>query len=301
MSLDVAIGRRATTLTLPQEGPETYGRSAPPAERPIPKFPPPPIAEPRAPELFATLSHAAVTPADAVVVEAIRLRWRDEAFATSLKDRSSFAVSDHSKEVGAWLATVIDWLAAWYGEGRERGYWEPRPPVRIVLVDDPDEQAFYAEGGGIPSVGGGVIVERPELVAAFAAASLGTGPPLEYQLIADARFFAMRGDYRYAVINACTAAEIALAQSEDGQPGENELDPSGIAERYKLIAGRRESLPVSVNRVIDQLAGPRNDAAHRGDLLTRDTARRALRTASELLASFAPLPRPRDDAHDRGG
>jgi hypothetical protein len=256
MSFDVTIGGRATSLTLPQEGPETYNRSSPLPDRTMPRFPRPPLAEPRPPEIFAIAGHAAVTPEDALVVEAIRIRWRDSAVATSLKDRSSFAASEHSEQVGTWLAMVIDWLAAWYGQSREHPYREPTPPVRIVLVDDPDGQAFYAGESAIPSigVGGSVIAGRPELLAAFAAASRGTSPPLEYQILSDARSFAQRGEYRYAVINACTAAEIALAQSPDAQRGDGEPKPSGIAELYKLIAGKRASLPVSVDRVIDQLA-----------------------------------------------
>jgi len=67
---------------------------------------------------------------------------------------------------------------------------------------------------------------------------------------------------------------------------------SGIVELYRLNAGRKDGLAVSIGQVIDQLAGPRNRAAHEGEALDDDTARKAIRTARALL-EVSPLRTPR--------
>jgi hypothetical protein len=53
---------------------------------------------------------------------------------------------------------------------------------------------------------------------------------------------------------------------------------------------------MSIGRVMDQLASPRNDAVHAGKDLVKDTAIGAVRTARELVRAVSPLPAPRSAA-----
>ena len=77
------------------------------------------------------------------------------------------------------------------------------------------------------------------------------------------------------MINACTAAEVALggfledhlADLADGaeQAGALLKEATGVVELCRLAETLAEP-PMSVDRVIGRLAGPRNNAAHRRSL-----------------------------------
>jgi len=70
----------------------------------------------------------------------------------------------------------------------------------------------------------------------------------------------------------------------------------GIAEAfpvYQQLVAAGQSV-VSRNRVIDQLAHPRNRAVHAGEHPDQTVAERALQTAARLVGEAVPLPRPND-------
>lgn len=146
------------------------------------------------------------------------------------------------------------------------------------------------------------VVKTRELKGAFAAASRGIELPLEHQLIADARLYASQRQYRQAVISACSAAEVALAQSSRAsliRAGRTEAEAheivrkvSGVVELFRLNAGRGQLLGVSIGRVMNLLAAPRNEAVHGGEALDLDTAIKSIQTANELL-QVSPLKTPR--------
>jgi hypothetical protein len=141
-----------------------------------------------------------------------------------------------------------------------------------------------------------------EVRGAFAAASRGFPLPLEHRLLADAVMHAHRDEHRQAAISACSAVEVALAAEARrllvrGGRSEDEADSvlkgvRGVVELYRLTAVRRAGLPVSIGRVMDQLAAPRNDAVHGGRDVEETTAAAALRTAGEILRAVSPLPGP---------
>ncbi len=249
---------------------------------------------------FATMSLG--IPEGALVVGAIRFQWNDEEFESS---RRKGRAGQFSGEVGTWLSIVRNWLSAWTGDVRHAiNYGEPPARVRLVPFKNP--------GAGEIRAGGAPLHVRKlhmpgalEVQAAFAAASFGIDLPLRHQLLADARLYAAQREYRYAVINACSAAEVALSDSARsllaaaGQTDEQiqaSLDEaSGVVELYHLYAELRgdlkAALGVSSGRVIDQLAGPRNRAVHAGQALDLDITRKAYKTAKALVAA-SPLPAP---------
>jgi hypothetical protein len=64
---------------------------------------------------------------------------------------------------------------------------------------------------------------------------------------------------------------------------------SGIVEIFRLYLVARGST-FSDSRMADQLAGPRNRAAHAGITPSEDELRRAIATSSAVLHEACPLP-----------
>ncbi len=203
--------------------------------------------------------------------------------------------------MGGWLTIVRDWLAAWSGNVREHIELEATPNVRLTLFN---RDVLPARGGGPTPVviQGQTASSSVQFTAALGAASAHQTLPLERQLLADAVVQAHRRQYRQCVISACSAAEVALsAAAQDqliaaGRPS-GEVDKilrgvSGVVELYRLNAGRRDGLAVSIGQVKDQLANPRNAAAHAGHMPGEDVAAAAVRVARALL-EVRPLPTPR--------
>ena len=301
-SYDVEIAGRAARLTLPTETAPLPGGKSPDRSPPIPRFPPPPLVEPLIDPNATYATTALGVPEGALVIGAIRLRWNDEEFERSPQNDRAVRFS---ADVDAWLSIVRNWLAGWTGDVRRAiNYGSPPTRVRLVLFNDPGAGQF-GSGGEPLHVRKLHIPGALEVQAAFVAASRGSDVPLHHQLLADVRLHAAQHEYRYAVINACSAAEVALSDcvrtilTEAGNTVDQidaTLDEaSGVVELYHLAAEVKGDLKarfgVSSGRVMDQLAGPRNRAVHRGEEPDWDTLTGAYRTAN-ALATLSPLPAP---------
>jgi len=144
------------------------------------------------------------------------------------------------------------------------------------------------------------------VTAGFAAASGELDIPLAYTILRRSLVEFHAGEYRLCVIDACSAAEVALdaaltahlrAHGLTGAETERLLRlGSGIAKEfpvYKQLVAAGESA-VSRNRVIDHLATPRNRAVHAGEHPDETVAERALNTSARLVGEALPLPRPDD-------
>jgi hypothetical protein len=115
-------------------------------------------------------------------------------------------------------------------------------------------------------------------------------------LIRDARSLAMAGQTRRALLDAGTAAELAMTALL-----ETYLFPSGepiqkaLFERYKTLGGLKELalqlIPQKVPQQLqDDLIEPRNDAIHRADEpVSGATALKAIAKAVELVALLHPI------------
>ena len=287
----VSIAGRSAVLTLPLEG------SGPPAEpssqpvRPIPSFPPPRLREPPSiggPSTIESLG----TPEGTLLVGAVRIRY-EAAFEFE-------TVMPFVPGVRRWLSVARNWLAGWSDAWGEQIEPKSSAAVRLALHHDPEAGPFVTTGGR-PSVWRKMTVfPTNEVEGAFAAASLGIDLPLEHQLLRDARCHHYQRDYRHAVINACTAAEVALSQAAPPaltRAGWSNADikravgTNGVANLYRLFALRGEALPVPFGQVVKKLASPRNRAAHEGVSLDANVSREAITTAGKLL-ELTPLPRP---------
>jgi hypothetical protein len=303
-SYEVRIQDWRIGLTLPLEGPDATPFGEPDKPRAIRAFPPPPLPEGFTPKVFTYASVSLPVHEKVLAVDVVRLRWRDEALAIS---RNELGGSDpFINAFDDWLNAVYDWLTAWSGNVRTPIERRPRPVVLIASQDDP---AAPARGGGgtIPVLVQGQRAFNPaEVRGAFAAASRAIPVPLEHRLLAEAVMHVHRDEHRQAAISACSAAEVALAAESRHlliRAGRSHDEAAsilkgvrGVVELYRLSAARRRGLPVSIGRVMDQLAAPRNDAVHGGKDIVEDAAIAAVRTARELVQAVSRLPAPRSAA-----
>lgn len=126
--------------------------------------------------------------------------------------------------------------------------------------------------------------------------------PTEHLLLSDARALLRRGDCRRAVIDAAAACEVALSRSvrrrlldlgtASGYIDQALRSSRGIVDVYDLHAAVCVPLPISRSRLIDQLAGRRNDAAHDGQEPTGPEAIAALAVAKTIVGSVSPIEVP---------
>jgi hypothetical protein len=297
-SYDVSLDGTAMKMTLPSGGLRALCISST-SNFDIPSFPEPALTQGRTTNIQAHASVSLPIPENIFAATALRLRWHDSELEENVGELG--VAVKFSEQVGGWLAVVRDWLAAWSGNVREHIELEATPNVRLTLFND---DVLPARGGGPTPVvlQGQAAATSIQLTAALAAASTDHALPLERQLLADAVVQAHRRQYRQAAISACSAAEVALSAAARAHlmaagRTRDEVDKilsgvTGVVELYRLNAGRRRPLCVSIGKVRNELANPRNAAAHAGQTPDEDVAIAALRVARALL-DVRPLPTPR--------
>jgi hypothetical protein len=235
-----------------------------------------------------------------ILVRAARVRF-DEPGATSIE---SFPYFRREERFEAFFAIVSDWLRAWTGL---------YPPSIDQAPSDPTFQFFprqHPKGVQLGTVGSSTSIAAyhtrastpEELAAAIVCGTSGLPLPAPQALLYRAVQGHMHQDYRQSVVDCCTAAEVSLANSvrrrleELGTPAataESTLRiAGGVVDWFRLWALLGARPTVSEGRVIDQLAGPRNQAAHAGAQPTEVATRRAIGTAGELVSASTPLPTP---------
>ena len=151
-----------------------------------------------------------------------------------------------------------------------------------------------------------VIVVRDEGLSgaqvrgALRRASRGQLPPVEQTLLASGRRALFAGDTRRVVIEAGSAAEVAMSSYITRSLSSRNL-PEGFVERvttnanglvglHRLCVSLGWEPVVSKTRLGAELAEVRNHAAHRGEVPGRDTATTALDHAAAVVDSLSPMP-----------
>jgi len=118
---------------------------------------------------------------------------------------------------------------------------------------------------------------------------------LEWRLINSARVLR---DNRRAVIDAATAAEVALAHALWTRLGEMPDDAieatirsaDGLVGLLKLVEQIDGVAKRRWPQARDRIAKPRNSCVHRGIEPTREEVHRAIEEARALLETYSPLP-----------
>ncbi|MGW3279987.1 hypothetical protein [Nocardia rhamnosiphila] len=141
-----------------------------------------------------------------------------------------------------------------------------------------------------------VVPDSEILARSLHLAGAGAVLPPEWQYLRDARSWLKAGETRRAVVDGCTAAEIALANqvhqlldSTDQSVREALLSRcNGISDVAKLVRQFGGST-ASINRVGEKLAKVRNDAAHAGVEPQQTDADLAVEVAAEIVEHSSPL------------
>ncbi|MFE4457832.1 hypothetical protein ACFROC_10800 [Nocardia tengchongensis] len=211
-------------------------------------------------------------------------------------------------DLGRWWKAVSVWLDT-YSELDLLGYSGRR---REVITSAVGMRAFTGEHHGAPaqrvlwwSDSGRrtirVSAEAPApdatvLERCFRLAAHNSVPPSPWSYLRQGRSWLKAGEARRAVIDACTAAEIALADQvrqlladTDTKVVEQLLDRcKGIADVASLVR-QNGGTTASRKAIEEQLAKIRNEAAHAGKEPDGATAARAVEVAQEVVERVWPL------------
>jgi hypothetical protein len=118
--------------------------------------------------------------------------------------------------------------------------------------------------------------------------------PLAWKMLRDARRFRRSGEYRRAVIDAGTAAEVAMTGRIDGLlSGVPAEVSSALLRKYQTLSGRTDLLKrlggEAPERFQQKLAEPRNDAAHEGSEPSYVDTCAALEAAADVVSAALPI------------
>jgi hypothetical protein len=224
--------------------------------------------------------------------------------AGTYDERGSLAETT-ARAIGAWLADVIDWLDVLAGlDHPDEVGWFTTPGRWTYVHEWPlPEDADVASHQHRRTVHRDVRHLRVMLAGvddwtfAVERANASDAPPVEHVLLRDAHAAWRRGDGRRAVIDAASAAEIALADSIRNHLTQASRDDdikqalkncSGVVGLFDLAAALGLALPLGRGAVVGNLAGARNRAVHAGTTPSEDEIGKALRLVGELVRTLKP-------------
>ncbi|MGH3761183.1 hypothetical protein [Actinophytocola sp.] len=228
-----------------------------------------------------------------------------EVEAESDQDLAIFTAT-FGKKFTDWFAIATQWLELWakqvlspyQGEGiGTRGrLWENNAPP-------PGRSGWHAHRVVVHI--GGSHVDRNMLHTACRNATESVGVPPEWRLYLSA---SRTHDNRLAVIEAASAAEVALSRALDtrlpmlSEAARNRItqNANGIIEMVRLLEDMDNvsSTESRWRQVAHRLAYPRNQAAHKGLRPADEEVKGAVKEAKKLLDLYAPLPSPASIADD---
>lgn len=201
-----------------------------------------------------------------------------------------------------WWANVRAWLEVVTGQHLTRvGHQEIRyignkTPIWPLLEDG-------AHGKPVSWTGTSEI-RWPRRVPAVTAEIFGdcvaladVEPRLAWILLRDARSLAEVGQHRRAIIDAATAAELAVtAMLDDSLKSETAAESARLKKRAQMLGqkvdllGRRgHSFPPSF---FDDLMYKRNDAVHEGQSVQSAECAAAIAASASVVETAFPLPTP---------
>lgn len=115
-------------------------------------------------------------------------------------------------------------------------------------------------------------------------------------MLRDARSLLSSNEYRRAVLDAGTAAELALTAMLDAYPSANSSPDvaEAVMDGTKMLGRLRDLVKKLLPGVLPEkfqprVVDPRNDAAHGAKAMTKDVAEAATATTTELLGAAHPL------------
>ncbi|MFC9871720.1 hypothetical protein [Nocardia salmonicida] len=237
--------------------------------------------------------------AESVVIK--RLRYCAEVAGG--RDELRIAVGDIGEGIMRWWSLLRAWLEVATTQYLSRTplsifdpsavfyekMWTAASDGSVDLI--PFEEGRFEINGHRPVR----MVDNSLLRWCAARTADGERPPLEWQLIRDARRSFHHNELRRSVIDAGTAAELALTRLLDGcltQQSPTVVD--ALLSKYQMLGLKSElyrklggTLPRKFQKLVIE---PRNRAAHTGVEPVHSVAEQALETATDVVAQAIPLP-----------
>ncbi len=295
---------------LGQEFPVLIGGLRVKLQFPIPRSPSP-AAEPRFLEVPAPL------PAEVEGLLPPPVRWGEETpsgafvhavrvkgIVTVVGNRCPQPISDLHFSARPWFECARDWIAAWSGQPRLVMLISKEAPSFGLSYNSDVGRTVYG-GSAVPSL----VVRMGRLKAANAQqvrsglkmASAGQLAPFNRRLLLDARDQLLRGDTRRAIIDVATAVEISFADAITSHLYPRRLSgafvdrivtkANGLTDLfdfYKSLA--LPACPVSREKIMNQLADPRNKAVHAGSSPSTGVVSLAIQVGQEVIDAISPMP-----------
>jgi hypothetical protein len=240
-----------------------------------------------------------VIPTSAVVE---RLRFVTEGAADD--DDQFHHTRDHIRwDQADWWSRLADWIGVLSSQdliefGKQRRIRRSFEQASMWIADPKCGQEPGFASLHIPDIRpySGEPLTKEQLTRCMTLTGEAKRPPEAWLMLRDARSLLRSAEYRRAVLDAGTAAELALTSMLDTYLSVNSsphvaealMDDTKMLGRLckivkKLLPG---ALPDKFQaRVID----PRNDAAHGVKEITKDVAETAIATTTELLNTAHPL------------
>lgn len=199
-----------------------------------------------------------------------------------------------------WFDLVRDWVSAWLGIASIDLGTSQATAMHWLSPDG----SFTGAGGGVSSVvvSGSPSADLQTLMGSFDNASNGVTLPAAHRFLLQARNNMWSKDLRATLIDAGTAAEVALGTAINDElsslaaPQEfitkTIQAANGVVGLYDLYVSLGHTVPVSRGHVMNQLAQIRNAAAHAGFVPSDAECRNALTTATTVVRAAGPMPAP---------
>jgi hypothetical protein len=209
---------------------------------------------------------------------------------SSMEERRAVATEVY-EAIGDWCSLVLNWLEVAYGQRLRLLAVRPRRAGAVVSpwlwTQDGRERALLHNTAGMTCFGsrGESAIDGPAIQQVLTAAGTGRRPPLAWLLIRDALHQQWSGDPRRAVLDAGTAAELALAAILTARAIHVDGDRDTLGSLVKKAPAGCVWLPDDVDAALVKV---RNNAAHRAVTATVKEASRALEISMDLVEVAHP-------------
>ena len=223
--------------------------------------------------------------------------------------RATFPTTDHPEAaldeirvnffdaIHAWLEHLVDWLEVGTGHdlrSSPTSHVEYGRGVHAWGYDGANYKTLQANRQYSVTVVVQVAITEDLWARALAKASVAEAIPIEYEFLQSARHAQRADDYRRAVLDAATAAEIAMTKLLDKKLRRASKTVRGlVTSRWRQISGLSEALKklgfeLPKDIANSGLAEPRNAAVHKGIPPTADECLRAINIAAEVVEMASP-------------
>jgi HEPN domain-containing protein len=210
--------------------------------------------------------------------------------------------SDHIRDHRAtWWSILADWIGVVSTQdlielGKQRRHSFARTSTWIADPQEGKERGFsWIQMPELRSYVGEPL-SRAQLAMCMSLTGEQTRPPEAWLMVRDARSLLHSGEYRRAVLDTGTAAELALTATLDKYLAANSspdvaealMDGTKMLGRLKEVV-KKLKLAALPREFQAQVIDPRNAAAHSGQAMTKEVAEAAISATSELLHATHPL------------